>query len=49
MIVLKPRQPVPALDVETLQGQWSLAEQAPKTLPWSFFIVVYTARCALNT
>ena len=37
MIVLKPRQPVPALDVETLQGQWSLAEQAPK----NFTMVVF--------
>jgi alkyl hydroperoxide reductase subunit AhpC len=29
MIVLKPRQPVPALDVETLGGPWSLAGQKP--------------------
>jgi len=37
MIVLKPRQPVPALDVETLQGQWSLSEQSPK----NFTMVVF--------
>ena len=30
MIVLKPRQPVPALEVDTLSGHWSLAEQAPE-------------------
>ena len=27
MNVLKPRQPVPALEVETLDGPWSLADQ----------------------
>ena len=30
MTVLKPRQPVPALNVDTLQGQWSLSEQSPE-------------------
>jgi peroxiredoxin len=30
MTVLKPRQPVPALTVDTLQGQWSLSEQSPE-------------------
>jgi peroxiredoxin len=30
MNVLKPRQAVPTLDVETLQGRWSLAEQSPQ-------------------
>lgn len=30
MTVLKPRQPVPALTVETLQGQWSLSGQSPE-------------------
>jgi peroxiredoxin len=30
MNVLKPRQAVPSLDVATLQGQWSLAEQSPQ-------------------
>lgn len=29
MNVLKPRQPVPALEVETLDGPWSLADQDP--------------------
>lgn len=37
MIVLKPRQPVPALDVETLNGSWSLAEQQPE----NFTMVVF--------
>ena len=37
MIVLKPRQPVPALDVETLNGSWSLAEQKPE----NFTLVVF--------
>lgn len=30
MNVLKPRQPVPALEVDTLGGRWSLAEQTPQ-------------------
>jgi peroxiredoxin len=29
MKVLKPRQPVPELEVDTLQGPWSLSEQTP--------------------
>ena len=29
MTVLKPRQPVPELNLSTLQGPWSLSEQAP--------------------
>ena len=37
MTVLKPRQPVPELNVSTLQGPWSLAEQAPK----NFTMVVF--------
>ena len=37
MIVLKPRQPVPELDVSTLQGQWSLSEQAPE----NFTMIVF--------
>jgi peroxiredoxin len=35
--VLKPRQPVPALEVETLNGAWSLSEQNPG----SFTMVVF--------
>ncbi|MCH8105500.1 MAG: AhpC/TSA family protein [Proteobacteria bacterium] len=30
MIVLKPRQPAPELNVDTLQGSWSLNDQKPK-------------------
>ncbi len=30
MIVLKPRQPAPELNVDTLQGSWSLGDQKPK-------------------
>lgn len=37
MIVLKPRQPVPALEVDTLGGSWSLAEQKPE----NFTMVVF--------
>jgi peroxiredoxin len=37
MIVLKPRQLVPALNVETLQGQWSLSDQSPE----NFTMVVF--------
>ena len=37
MIVLKPRQPVPALDVETLNGSWSLAEQKAE----NFTLIVF--------
>ncbi len=37
MNVLKPRQPVPALEVETLDGSWSLAEQNPE----NFTMVVF--------
>ena len=37
MIVLKPRQPVPALEVETLNGSWSLSEQNPE----NFTMVVF--------
>ncbi len=37
MNVLKPRMPVPALDVETLSGPWSLAQQAPE----NFTIIVF--------
>ena len=37
MKVLKPRQPVPALDVETLQGSWSMTKQAPKNFTMLVF------------
>ena len=37
MTVLKPRQPVPALDVDTLQGPWSLGDQSPE----NFTMVVF--------
>jgi peroxiredoxin len=37
MIVLKPRQSVPALNVETLQGPWSLSDQSPE----NFTMVVF--------
>jgi hypothetical protein len=37
MNVLKPRQPVPALEVETLNGSWSLAAQSPD----NFTLVVF--------
>ena len=30
MIALKPRQPAPELNVDTLQGSWSLNDQKPK-------------------
>ena len=37
MNVLKPRQPAPALEVDTLDGSWSLAEQNPD----NFTMVVF--------
>ena len=37
MNVLKPRQPVPALEVETLDGAWSLSEHNPE----NFTMVVF--------
>ncbi|MFT5220170.1 MAG: peroxiredoxin [Gammaproteobacteria bacterium] len=37
MNVLKPRQAVPALDVDTLEGNWSLAAQKPE----NFTMVVF--------
>ena len=37
MIVLKPREPVPALDVNTLSGPWSLSEQQPE----NFTMIVF--------
>ena len=37
MNVLKPRQPVPALEVETLDGPWSLGDQNPE----NFTLVVF--------
>ncbi len=37
MNVLKPRQPVPALEVETLDGRWSLADQKPE----NFTMIVF--------
>lgn len=37
MNVLKPRQPAPALEVDTLEGPWSLSEQQPE----NFTMVVF--------
>lgn len=37
MTVLKPRQPVPELNLSTLQGAWSLSEQEPE----NFTMVVF--------
>ncbi len=37
MKILKPREGVPALDVDTLDGSWSLAEQTPE----NFTLVVF--------
>ena len=37
MNVLKPRQPVPSLDIETLDGPWSLADQKPE----NFTMIVF--------
>ena len=37
MNVLKPRQPVPALEVQTLNGSWSLADQKPE----NFTMIVF--------
>ena len=37
MNVLKPRQPVPALDVDTLNGSWSLAAQNPENFTMAVF------------
>ena len=37
MNVLKPRQPVPALEVDTLDGPWSLADQSSE----NFTMVVF--------
>jgi peroxiredoxin len=37
MKVLKPREPVPALDIETLNGPWSLSDQNPE----NFIMVVF--------
>jgi hypothetical protein len=37
MNVLKPRQPVPALEVDTLDGAWSLADHNPE----NFTMVVF--------
>ena len=37
MTDLKPRQPVPALVVSTLQGSWSLSEQSPE----NFTMIVF--------
>ncbi len=37
MNVLKPREAVPALDVETLEGPWSLAEQKPENFTMLVF------------
>ena len=37
MNVLKPREPAPALEVQTLNGSWSLAAQSPE----NFTMVVF--------
>jgi peroxiredoxin len=37
MTVLKPRQTVPALEVSTLQGSWSLDDQAPENFTMLVF------------
>jgi peroxiredoxin len=37
MTVLKPRQTVPALEVSTLQGAWSLGDQAPENFTMLVF------------
>ena len=37
MNVLKPRQPVPALEVETFDGPWSLADQNPENFTMLVF------------
>lgn len=37
MNVLKPRQPVPALEIETLNGAWKLADQNPE----NFTMIVF--------
>ena len=37
MNVLKPRQAVPALEVDTLDGPWSLAEQNPENFTMAVF------------
>ena len=37
MTVLKPRQTVPALEVSTLQGPWSLGDQAPENFTMLVF------------
>ena len=37
MNVLKPRESVPALELDTLEGNWSLAEQSPQ----NFTMVVF--------
>lgn len=44
MNVLKPREAVPALEVETLDGPWSLADQNPE----NFTLVVFLPRPALS-
>ena len=37
MNVLKPRQPVPALEVDTLSGPWALADQNPENFTMLVF------------
>lgn len=37
MIVLKPLQSVPELDIETLQGHWSLSAQSPENFTMLVF------------
>ena len=37
MTVLKSRQPVPELEVSTLQGPWSLSQQSPKNFTMLVF------------
>lgn len=37
MIVLKPRQPAPELNVDSLQGPWSLSAQSPRNFSMLVF------------
>ena len=37
MNVLKPRQPVPSLEISTLQGPWSLSQQRPENFTMLVF------------
>ncbi|WP_315981489.1 hypothetical protein [Aliamphritea spongicola] len=45
MVVLKTRQAVPALNVETLNGSWSLSDQTPEHFTMLVFYRGCIARC----